>query len=138
MSLRNKVFEVKNIVKEHSPHILGLSECELRKVGRQYDVTKLMVPGYSILFPKSWESHGFARVLVYVKNTLQYEQVKDLEDDLVQSIRLRGGLKNSKKLYFCHCYREHKSTIGNTVAAQKSYLQILLNQWEAATVFGRT
>ena len=31
-SLRFKVLEVKNIIKEHSPHIFGLSECELKKV----------------------------------------------------------------------------------------------------------
>ena len=30
-SLANKVSEVKNIVKEHQPHILGISECELNK-----------------------------------------------------------------------------------------------------------
>ena len=77
-SLGNKVFEVKNIVKEHSPHILGLSECELKKVGGQYDESILKVPGYNLLFPKSWSSHGFARVVVYVKKTLEFEQVSDL------------------------------------------------------------
>ena len=66
-SVGKKVFEIKNIVKEHSPHILGLSECELKKVGGFLDESKLKVPGYTLLFPKSWNCHGFARALVYVK-----------------------------------------------------------------------
>ena len=30
-SLKNKVYEVKHLVKQHNPHILGLSECELNR-----------------------------------------------------------------------------------------------------------
>ena len=44
-SVENKVFEIKNIVKEHSPHFLGLSECELRNHAN-FDQEKLKVPGY--------------------------------------------------------------------------------------------
>ena len=36
-SLSNKVSEVKYIIKQHSPHILGISECELKKVQNQFD-----------------------------------------------------------------------------------------------------
>ena len=43
-SLGNKVFEIKNIVKEHRPHILGLSECELKKGGGLFDESKLKIP----------------------------------------------------------------------------------------------
>ena len=64
-SLKNKMCEVKNLVKEHSPNILGLSECELNKVNNHFDENKLKIPGYQILFPKSWKKHGFARVVVY-------------------------------------------------------------------------
>ena len=74
-SLNNKVFEVKNIVKIHDPHILGLSECELRKREGVYDESHLKVPGYKILFPKSWSQKGYARILVYVKKSFQVEQL---------------------------------------------------------------
>ena len=30
-SLKNKIYEVNNLIKEHDPHIFGLSECELNK-----------------------------------------------------------------------------------------------------------
>ena len=79
--IRNKVSELKNIIKQESPHIFGLSECDLRREGFNTDALK--IPGYEVLFPKSWNVHGFARVLVYVKKTLNYEQVHDLEHDLI-------------------------------------------------------
>ena len=97
------------------------------------DPKTLKVPGYDILYPKSWDTHGFARVIVYVKKTFNYEQVHDLEDNLVQSVWLKGSFRNSKLLYFCHAYREHASAMGGTVNSQKEYLNVLLSQWESAT-----
>ena len=135
MSLRHKVFEVKQIVKEESPIILGLSEIEIKK-GPNFDIKKMKIPGYELLLPKSWESDGFARVAVYVKKTFSYSQVHDLEDELVQSIWLKGGYKNSKQIYFCHGYREHQSSLGKSINDQKQYLDRFLSQWEAATLHG--
>ena len=127
-----KVDEVKNIIKQENPNIFGLSECDLRK--ENCNVNSLKIPGYVALFPKSWNIHGFARVVVYVKKSLHYEQVFDLEHDLVQSIWVKGGYKNGKKIYFCHAYREHSSIMGDSINSQKDYLNILLGQWEAATI----
>ena len=89
---------------------MGLSEVELFKNGGQFDETTLKIPGYTLLFPKSWTVHSFARVVVYVKNNLEYVQVPELEDNLIQSIWIKGGFKRGKKVYYCHGYREHTST----------------------------
>ena len=131
-SLSNKVCEIKTIVKEQTPNIFGISECELRKVNGKFDEEKLKVPGYDLLFPKSWKIHGFARVVVYVKKNFQYQQVHDLEDDLIQSVWLKGSFKNSKSIYFCHCYREHTSRLGTGISQQRQYLDMFLAQWEEA------
>ena len=64
-SLKNKMHEIKNVVKEFGPHMLGLSECELYKRDIKND-NLLKVPGYDIMFPKSWNENGYARVVVYV------------------------------------------------------------------------
>ena len=136
-SLRNKVFEVKNIVKQNSPHILGLSEVELRKdENNTFDESQLKVPGYTTLFPKSWSVYGFARVVVYVKKTLEFQQLIELEDEHVQSIWIKTGFKNSKKVYYCHGYREHKTTEGRSLAAQSHNLTSFLAQWEEAVCHG--
>ena len=70
---------------------------------------------------------------MYVKSSLHYEQVHELEDDTVQSIWIKGGFKNSRKIFFCHAYREHTSTIGNTMQNQRDYLEKVLLQWEEAS-----
>ena len=137
-SLGNKVFEVKNIVKEHNPHIIGVSECELRKIAGVYDETRLKVPGYRTIFPKSWEIHGFARIIVYVRNSFKCQQLGDLEHDLFQSIWIKGGTKHGKQMLFGHAYREHTSTIGNSIKAQRENLKVFLAQWEAALHFGNS
>ena len=137
-SLKNKVSEVKNIVKEHHPHIFGLSECELRKVDNRLDEKSLKIPGYDIVFPESWSKHGYARVVVYIKKSLDYLQVQDLQNDDVQSIWVKAGFKNSKKIYFCHTYREHMSSMGASLGYQRSMLDKFLAQWEEAVEHGNT
>ena len=126
-SIGNKVFEIKRILKEYQPHIMGVSECEVKKVDGLYDETRLKIPGYKLFFPKSWKSHGFARVLVYVRKSFSCEQIEELEDDLFQSIWLKGGLRNGKQILFAHAYREHTSTIGNSIRVQRDNLKIFLN-----------
>ena len=49
----------------------------------------------------------------------------------VQSIWIRGGFKNGKRIYFSHGYREHSPLSG---ISQKESLELFLKQWEAATV----
>ena len=63
---------------------------------------------------------------MYVKESLDFEQVNDLEHDIVQSIWLRGGYKNNKKVYYCHGYREHSSMVGSSINDQKEYLNEFL------------
>ena len=127
-----KVFEVKQLIKEHNPTIFGLSECEINK--DRVEEKTLKIPGYDILYPKSWTQHGYARVVVYVKKTFKYQQITELEDDHVQSVWLKGSQRNSKEIFFCHGYREHLSKEGT--AAQRDYLDTFLGQWEAATQHG--
>ena len=74
--MRNKIFEIKNIIKSEKPHIFGVSECELKK--DSFDQSILKIPGYDVLFPKSWDEYGFARVSIYIEKSLQYHQVFEL------------------------------------------------------------
>ena len=131
-SLRNKVNEIKNLIRVHNPHIFGVSEAELTKNNVQEE--DLKISGYNLFFPKSWSKFDYARVVVYVKKSFKCYQVSDLEDDKVQSVWLRGGYDKSKDIFFCHAYREHLSNKGRT--EQQNYLEIFLDQWEAACNYG--
>ena len=133
-SLKNKCNEVKQVIKQENPTICGLSECELLK--QNIRVENLSIPGYDLLLPKSWDVHGFARVVMYVKKSFKYEQILDLEHDVIQSVWIKGSFNNSKKIYFCHGYREHSSLMGNSISSQKQYLDVFLQQWEDAVFHG--
>ena len=65
-------------MKDQSPRNFDISECELQKQNNHYDESCLKNPGYDIRFPLSWILHGYARIVVYVKSTLEYQQFMDL------------------------------------------------------------
>ena len=100
-----------------------MCECELKKVQGYYNEKRLKIPGYDILYPQSWAKCGKARVVVYVKKTLEYEQLNGLEDEVIQTVWIKAGFKNRKKILYCHGYREHTSTLGGSIRAQTEYLQ---------------
>ena len=133
-SLSNKMSEVKNLIQKEKPHILGVSEAELKK--SQHNQGSLKVPGYDLLLPKSWNNYGKARIVMYVKKNLPYEHVDELEHPDIQSIWIKAGFKNSRRVYYSHLYREHTSTLGSSMASQRSALTTMLGQWEDALVHG--
>ena len=135
-SLKNKVDEIKILTENLKPHILGCSECELRNEYKEEQLKSLKVPGYQILFPKSWDLHGYARVVVYIKNTLHYERISSLEDEHLQTVWVKSGFKNTKPGFFCNGYREHKSNLGVGMQYQYDKLSTFLGQWEEALNFG--
>lgn len=131
-SLRNKLSDVKLLIKQHKPHIFGISECELQKTNN-WDLNHLKIPGYDLLLPKSWDIHGFARIVIYVKSTVEYEQITVLEHDLIRSIWLKLGFKNCKNVMYCQVYREHTCTLGSSIKQQKDCLEEFLLQWDKAS-----
>ena len=134
-SMYNKMSEVKNLIKKESPHILGISETELRKSHHSLD--SLKVPGYDLILPKSWESYGRARVVIYIKKSLVYEHLPELEHSDIQSVWIKAGFKNTKKIYFSHLYREHTNSMGGSMASQRAALEKMLGQWDDAVVHGQ-
>ena len=136
--IQNKVPEIKRVINELKPHLFGVSECEIRKNSPNFNIDRLKVPGYNIHFPKSWEAHGYARVLLYYKNTFECPRVPELEEDHLQSIWVKFGFKNSKAGYYCHTYREHTSNLGKSLQVQKLKLNLFIEQCENAINHGNT
>ena len=101
-----------------------------------HSLSSFKIPGYDRILPKSWDSYGKARVVIYIKKSLYYDHLPDLEHPDVQTIWLRAGFKNCKKIYFSHQYREHTNTLGGSIAAQRTTLGKMLAQWEDAIVHG--
>ena len=120
----NKISAVKNMILRGKPHILGVSEAELRK--SHHNLSSLKVPGYQLLLPKSWEIHGKARHIIYIKKSLEFEQLLDLEFPDVQSIWVRAWLKSQRKIYFYHVFREHTVTLSSSMVSQRKTLEKLV------------
>lgn len=99
-------------------------------------LASLKVPGYQLLFPKSWALHGYARVVVYIKSSLDFEQISTLEDEHLQSVWIKCGFKNTKPGFFCNGYREYTSNLGVGRQYQHNKLSTFLSQWEEALNFG--
>ena len=79
-SLYKKIEEIKRLIIQEKPHLIGISECELSK--RVHDLNTLKIQGYDMLLPKSWQVYEKARVIVYVKKSIEFEHLVDLEDNL--------------------------------------------------------
>ena len=45
-SIQNKVSEIKRTISENKPHVLGCSECELKKSLNENQLSSLKIPGY--------------------------------------------------------------------------------------------
>ena len=88
------------------------------------------------LHPKSLDMCGKARVVLYIKKSLDYEHLVELEHEDIQSVWVRAGFKNTKKIYYSYQYREHTSTLGSCMAAQRTALDKMLSQWEEAVDHG--
>ena len=130
-SIRNKMSDIKHLIHKEKPHLFGLSECEVRRE-KNFDERQLKVPGYDLLLPTSWSARDEARVLLYVRSTLDYERLFELEQASVQSIWIRGGFRNGKKIVFCHTYREHTNSLGISLKDQRECLDHCLQQWKSA------
>ena len=95
--LQNKVAEIKNVIKDLNPHMFSLSECELQN-STNFEIGKLKVPGYNIHFPKSWNTHGYARIILYYKKSFDCPRIHELEDENLQTIWVKFGFKNSHNI----------------------------------------
>ena len=133
-SLQNKVSEVKKVVKNEKPHLLGLSECELKR--GSINIDSLKIPGYKLHLPKSWDLFGYARVVLYSNKSFECPRISELEDDHLQTIWVKFGFKNSKVGLYCQGYREHSSNLGRSLACQTEKLNIFVSQWERAVSYG--
>ena len=78
--LRNKSEEIETVIANHHPHVLGLSEANLRS---DHDLGLVQQPDYDLhLCPTSSNpALGISRVVVYTHKSLVVKRRADLEDD---------------------------------------------------------
>ena len=139
--LHNKHHDIETIIAGHHPHVLGLSEANLRK---DHDLSLVQHENYDLHTSPTAENPELAtsRIVVYTLKSLVVKHRNDLEDNRVSAIWMEVGLPHKKKIIICQGYREWKylgqpDASSGTVAAQFQRWSILLTMWEKALLEGK-
>ena len=134
--LENKFNEIEAVISDHKPHMLGLSEANLRAV---HDKTNVQLGDYSLHTAQTLENPDqlVSRVVVYTHNSLVVKRRYDLEDQNISSIWLEVGLPRKRKILVCNAYREWKhlyqaDNSSGSMKAQQERWGKFLDQWERA------
>ena len=134
--LQNKHTEIESIIADHQPHVLGLSESNLK---RDHDLGLVQHEDYHLHLPPTLNNPELdtARVVVYTHKSLIVKRRADLEDNRISAIWLELGLPQKKKILVCQGYREWRylgqaDSSSSTVAAQLERWSVFLTLWEQA------
>ena len=141
----HKIDDLKITIGRHKPHVIAVSEIDIKRNDDNNDEMatnnlsseklheKFHINDYKIYLPKSWDTIGVARIVVYVRNDLKSKLLhpQDPHYDHVQNITLELGFGRAKP-HFCNFYyREWTSckTGRRDIQSQKDELQLLLDIW---------
>ena len=145
----NKIDDLKLTIDRHKPHLIAVSEIDLRRDNSNNDdratnnftteqlYDKLRIQDYKIFLPKSWESLGVARIVVYARDDIKAKQLNPQDDcyDHVQNVTMEVGFGRSKT-HFCNFYyREWTSckTGRRDQQSQHDDLELLMDIWRNCT-----
>ena len=145
----NKIDDLKLTINRHKPHLIAVSEIDLRRDNSNNDDfatnnftteqlhDKLSIQDYKIFLPKSWESLGVARLVVYARDDIKAKQLNPQDEcyDHVQNVTMEIGFGRSKT-HFCNFYyREWTSckTGRRDQQSQHDDLGLLMDIWRNCT-----
>ena len=88
--LENKTIEIENVISDHHPHLLGISEANLH---RNHCIDNCKIDDYDLITCKTLDNVNLqiSRVVVYKHNSLVAKVREDLMSDSFSSIWLEVG-----------------------------------------------
>ena len=103
--LQNKMHEIKNIVSSLHPHIMGISEANLKNT---HDQNLVQIEEYTLHTCPTISNPNLltSRVVVYTHKSLVVKLRPDLMADSYSSVWLEVGLPRCKKFIVGQTYRE--------------------------------
>ena len=136
-----KLMEIKQFIQKHHPHTLGIIECDIysaqcqvqRKTTFTTDevISRLNIEGYNIELPDTWYNYGLARILVYVKDDINYKRKMMASNTDLPNISLEIGLGKERKTIVNYFYREWTGGVSreNNQASQINRLTRQIEYW---------
>ena len=134
--LQNKMPEIKNIVSGLHPHILGISEANLK---HDQDQNLVQLENYILHTCSTITNPNIhtSRVVVYTHTSLVVKLRPDLMSDSCSSVWMEVGLPRCKKFIVGQTYREwqllnQKDKSSLSLSEQLNRWTVFLGQWEKA------
>ena len=133
--LQNKHHEIEHIIAAEKPHILGLSEANLKK---DTDLSLVQHAEYTLHTAPTIDNPqlGIARMVVYTHSSLVVKRRHDLEDQSLSAVWLELGMPRQKKIIVGNIYREWQymgqasSNSSGSIADQLQRWLVLIEMWE--------
>ena len=137
--LSNKQDEIKQIIQEHKPHIMGLGEANF-KYG--HDLQDVKIQGYTLHLDSAVDCpqlENTARVVVYTHDLVRVKRRPDLELDNVAAVWLECGLPQQKSTLYCMAYRQWRLSGQPDQKSEQQYArwESFLGKWEEALLEGK-
>ena len=135
--------EIEQVVSDHHPHLLGISESNHKRV---HDIEDVQLQEYDLILSKTIDNDQLevSRVVCYKHQSLVGKVREDLMSDEFSSIWLEIGLPRKKKFLVCQLYREwrylgqpDRGEHSHSIQEQLRRWVIFLDQWEQALVSGK-
>ena len=101
-SLLKKMPEIRNIVSQYRPHLLGISEANCHK---NQDTSLFSIKDYKTFLGLP-SNNGMIRILLYVHKDISVNVCPDLMSPDLSSIWVEAGFKHNKKILINNFYRK--------------------------------
>ena len=141
--LHNKIHEIEQAVSETHPHVLGISEANLKS---DHDIQSVQLEEYELITSKTIQNDQLliSRIVCYKHQSMVGKVRDDLMSDQFSSIWLELGLPGKRKFLICQLYREwrymgqvNRGQQSNTIQEQMRRWVIFLDQWDRALATGK-
>ena len=140
--LKNKQDDIKQLIQDHRPHILGLGEANFKKDHKEDDVT---IQGYKLNVDSAIDISSLdntARVVIYTHDSVRVTRRPDLELENIAAVWLEAGLPGQKSIIIFMAYRQWR-LLGQpddrsaSVCEQLARWTLFLHKWELALLEGK-
>ena len=135
----NKFIEIKLFIEKHRPHTFGIIESDIHSLQSRVQrkatfntsevKSKLHINGYAMELPDTWSDFGQARILVYVREDVNYKRKVMQSNKDLPNVTLEIGLGREKKTIVNYFYREWTSGVSGE-GNQASQINRLIRQIE--------
>ena len=133
--LANSHRDIETILANHQPHVIGLSEANLKST---HDISAVQHSDYHLHTCPTLGNPALriSRVVNYTHKSVIVKRRDDLDDDKISAIWLEVGLPRHKKIIICQAYREWgyldqgADKTSGTIQAQLERWTVFLDKWE--------